>query len=483
MSAPSTAQIGTRYGVPGNMWAAKHHTGVDFLCPTGSTIKSPVLSKIIHAGPNSATGWGAAYGIHVIGECKVGGVTYRWIVAHLRSVAVKAGQSVRRGMILGYSNSTGNVTGPHCHFEVRKGSFAYGTDVNPQILISITSDGASTDKMDPAAYFLGAHGDHVTWLGTRLALHLKARGLKSPYKSGPGPLFTETDRYAVTQIQLALGFRGKDADGYPGEVTLKLLAADPATTPPAAPVKTKNIREISLNCAGYDVKYGMAHDVQRVPQILSLVLEGRPDMIHLQECSAPMLSAMNAGMKAAGYVRVKAGGKGRQSYYHGGRGITIFGSKLSNVKHELDGDDKPFLMIAYSLDGGYKGVTVNFHNENEGTTVQKSQMVDVLTAGLAWADRYGISHRNVLATGDSNRKETAADQEPRNWIDIGTALPEDQSTGEQYHSTNAWKGRSEGRRIDVDLVRFDAIVVSYGQMFTIVSDHYAHATVRSLVKL
>ena len=37
----------------------------------------------------------------------------------MKSLLVSAGQSVAQGQVLGYVGSTGNSTGPHCHFEVR----------------------------------------------------------------------------------------------------------------------------------------------------------------------------------------------------------------------------------------------------------------------------------------------------------------------------------------------------------------------------
>lgn len=47
--------------------------------------------------------------------------------AHLSKIVVQSGQTVKEGQIIGYTGSTGKVTGPHLHFEVRLG----GIRVNP----------------------------------------------------------------------------------------------------------------------------------------------------------------------------------------------------------------------------------------------------------------------------------------------------------------------------------------------------------------
>ena len=49
------------------------------------------------------------------------------LYAHLEKSKVKYGQAVKEGELIGYSGSTGNVTGPHLHFEVRLS----GTRRNP----------------------------------------------------------------------------------------------------------------------------------------------------------------------------------------------------------------------------------------------------------------------------------------------------------------------------------------------------------------
>jgi murein DD-endopeptidase MepM/ murein hydrolase activator NlpD len=47
--------------------------------------------------------------------------------AHLSSIAVRGGQRVRTGRVLGRVGATGEATGPHLHFEVR----VRGAAVNP----------------------------------------------------------------------------------------------------------------------------------------------------------------------------------------------------------------------------------------------------------------------------------------------------------------------------------------------------------------
>lgn len=132
---PSTYPIGTAYGVPGQHWAAGHHTGVDYLSPVGGVVVAPKDSKILHAGTDG--GWGPAYGMHVIGETSVNGTVYRWIAAHLSSAAQAGkllGKEVAQGAPIGLSGQSGNVTGPHLHFEVRRAPFTYGSDVDPSVL-------------------------------------------------------------------------------------------------------------------------------------------------------------------------------------------------------------------------------------------------------------------------------------------------------------------------------------------------------------
>ncbi|NEA64815.1 LysM peptidoglycan-binding domain-containing M23 family metallopeptidase [Streptomyces sp. SID12488] len=117
----SGATIGTGYRVAGSMWSSGYHTGVDFVVPTGTSLKA------VGAGTVVSAGWGGAYGNQVVIQLADG---YYAQYAHLSQLSVSAGQSVTEGQQIGLSGATGNVTGPHLHFEIRT-TPDYGSDVDP----------------------------------------------------------------------------------------------------------------------------------------------------------------------------------------------------------------------------------------------------------------------------------------------------------------------------------------------------------------
>ncbi|QIJ65805.1 M23 family metallopeptidase [Streptomyces sp. JB150] len=115
------AGIGTAYKVAGSMWSSGYHTGVDFVVPTGTSLKA------VGAGTVVSAGWAGAYGNQVVIKLADG---YYAQYAHLSALSVSAGQSVTAGQQVGLSGSTGNSTGPHLHFEIRT-TPDYGSDVDP----------------------------------------------------------------------------------------------------------------------------------------------------------------------------------------------------------------------------------------------------------------------------------------------------------------------------------------------------------------
>lgn len=68
----------------------------------------------------------------------------------------------------------------------------------------------------PGAAYFKKHpkSDLVTRMGKRLV----AMGC-SAYRRGPGPQWTESDRLSYRKWQLKLGYRGTDADGWPGKTS------------------------------------------------------------------------------------------------------------------------------------------------------------------------------------------------------------------------------------------------------------------------
>ncbi|MFN4122237.1 MAG: M23 family metallopeptidase [Flavobacteriales bacterium] len=97
----------------------KFHAGMDFSAPIGTPIYATGNGTVLQAD-NDATG----YGLHVrINH----GYGYLTLYAHMSKTAVRVGQKVKRGDLIGYVGNTGKSVGPHLHYEVHKN----GIPVNP----------------------------------------------------------------------------------------------------------------------------------------------------------------------------------------------------------------------------------------------------------------------------------------------------------------------------------------------------------------
>ncbi|MFJ4846847.1 MULTISPECIES: transglycosylase family protein [unclassified Streptomyces] len=113
--------LGTPYHQAGSMWSKGYHTGVDFIASTGTKVKAIASGTVVSAG------WGGSYGNQVVIKHADGKYSQ---YAHMSSLSVSAGQTVSEGQQLGLSGATGNVTGPHLHFEVRT-TASFGSDIDP----------------------------------------------------------------------------------------------------------------------------------------------------------------------------------------------------------------------------------------------------------------------------------------------------------------------------------------------------------------
>ncbi|MFI5803537.1 M23 family metallopeptidase [Streptomyces sp. NPDC051561] len=114
------APMSAGFAESGSRW--KHrHTGQDFAVPDGEPVRA------VGAGVVEFTGCGDGFGNQIVLRHPNGYFTQ---YAHLSAFGVGRGRPVVAGDIIGLSGSTGNVSGPHLHFEVRI-TPQLGSGINP----------------------------------------------------------------------------------------------------------------------------------------------------------------------------------------------------------------------------------------------------------------------------------------------------------------------------------------------------------------
>lgn len=120
LPAPSYTRISSPYGyrIHPISKTRKLHTGIDFGAPAGTRC---VASR---AGTVILSGWNGGYGYCVVIDHGGGIAT---LYGHNSKLLVTKGQKVAQGETIALIGSTGNSTGPHCHFEVR----VNGAHTNP----------------------------------------------------------------------------------------------------------------------------------------------------------------------------------------------------------------------------------------------------------------------------------------------------------------------------------------------------------------
>ncbi|MGQ9837756.1 MAG: M23 family metallopeptidase [Cyanobacteriota bacterium] len=87
------------------------HAGVDLRASMGTPILASFSGRVVKAG--SLGGLGLAVVLEHVGN-------QRTRYGHMSEVAVAAGEQVQQGSVIGYVGASGEVTGPHLHFELWK---------------------------------------------------------------------------------------------------------------------------------------------------------------------------------------------------------------------------------------------------------------------------------------------------------------------------------------------------------------------------
>lgn len=104
--------------------SGKYHGAVDFGVSTGTPVYAAADGIVV----TSTWGGSDSYGYYIKIKHYNGLYT---LYAHGSSLVAKVGQEVNQGDLIMYSGNTGNSTGPHLHFEVRKSPGGYSNRVNP----------------------------------------------------------------------------------------------------------------------------------------------------------------------------------------------------------------------------------------------------------------------------------------------------------------------------------------------------------------
>jgi murein DD-endopeptidase MepM/ murein hydrolase activator NlpD len=86
------------------------HTGIDLRDDYGAPVRATAAGRVV------AAEWSGGYG-NMVEVDHGNGLATRY--GHLSAIAVRQGQPVEVGTVLGRIGSTGRATGPHLHYEVR----------------------------------------------------------------------------------------------------------------------------------------------------------------------------------------------------------------------------------------------------------------------------------------------------------------------------------------------------------------------------
>lgn len=121
---PIKGRISSTFGWrnPTTETVPKYHTGIDIAAKEGTIIKSATDGKVIMASSKGD------YGNHYQIQIKDIIIVY----AHCKKLYLKEGDIVKQGQEIAEVGSTGNSTGPHLHFEIRKGN----NKIDPQLILN-----------------------------------------------------------------------------------------------------------------------------------------------------------------------------------------------------------------------------------------------------------------------------------------------------------------------------------------------------------
>ena len=167
--APTAAGIGTgEFIVPTtsdasvNRGFGSNHSGIDYAAPAGTPVKSVGNGVITYRGKGKGEG-----NYIIIRHAN----SYETLYMHLASFArgQSKGSTVRQGEIIGYVGSTGDATGPHLDFRMKKN----GTYINPLRELSPRSEPVSAGHMPAYLHHVAVWREYLD--GTKNTLSSSGR--------------------------------------------------------------------------------------------------------------------------------------------------------------------------------------------------------------------------------------------------------------------------------------------------------------------
>lgn len=153
------------------------HWGIDISNGGGTNIQAAADGTVMTAGPKGT------YGNVVIIKHEMNGKRMDTVYAHLKTVKVQVGQTVKQGQIIGIEGSTGRSTGPHLHFEIHNGPYKYGVN-NVDPAPYIFKNGVPTPKgfEDSSGILAGATAGAAATAGAKAAAAASAFDPASGFK-------------------------------------------------------------------------------------------------------------------------------------------------------------------------------------------------------------------------------------------------------------------------------------------------------------
>lgn len=113
ISPVTEGYLNSRFGYRNDPFTgrSRFHYGQDFAVNTGTPIYAPADGFVKYVGREG--GFGKVIKLDH-------GAGYRTIYAHLLNYAVKKGQKIERGQLIGKSGNSGRSAGPHLHYEIHR---------------------------------------------------------------------------------------------------------------------------------------------------------------------------------------------------------------------------------------------------------------------------------------------------------------------------------------------------------------------------